>query len=100
MSTSFFTPAYIDIVQKVGDRWIRLKASTVCNMSGKPYDPSQKFSKFGLTPMGVLVELYKRYQGLDGWYLIHLAEKNYYYCGATAQDVHKKLCELGINRDG
>jgi hypothetical protein len=100
MSISFFTPAYIDIVHKVGNRWIRLKTSTICNMSGKPYDPSQNFSKFGLTEKGVLVELYKRYQGLDGWYLTHLAEKDYYYCGATSSDVHNKLLELGIRHHG
>lgn len=47
--------------------------------------------------MGILVELYKRYQGLDGWYLVHLAQKQYYYCGATKNDVRQKLVELGIN---
>jgi hypothetical protein len=100
MTISFFTPAYIDIVHKSGDRWIRLKTLTICNMSGKSYDSSQKFAKFDLTPMKILVELYKRYQGLDGWYLIHMAEKNYYYCGATAKDVQSKLYELGINQRG
>ena len=96
MATSFFTPGYIDIVQKAGNRWIRLGTSAIYNMSGKPYDPKQKYSQFGLTQMGILAELYKRYQGLDGWYLVHMAEKEYYYCGATAQDVQYKLVELGI----
>ena len=100
MSISFFTPAYIDIVQKRGDRWTRLGTSSICNMSGKPYDYSQRYSRFGLTPMKVLVELYKRYQGLDGWYLVNMAEKEYYYCGAIALDVNQKLVELGINHCG
>jgi hypothetical protein len=100
MTTSFFTPAYIDIVQKTGDRWIRFKPLAISNLSGKPYDPTQNFSKFGLTPRGILVELYKRYQGLDGWYLIHLAAKDYYYCGATSEDLHHKLVELGIMQHG
>lgn len=97
MNTSFLTPGYIDIVQKVGDRWMRLGTSAIYNMSGKPHDPQQKYSQFGLTQMGILVELYKRYQGLDGWYLVHMAEKQYYYCGATSSDVRHKLVELGIN---
>ena len=97
MTISFFTPGYIDIVQKTGDRCMRLKTSAILNTSSKPYDPSEKYSKFGLTPMSILGELYKRYQGLDGWYLVQMAEKKYYYCGATAEDVNKKLVELGIN---
>ena len=96
MSDSFFTPEYIDIVHKIDDRWMRLGTESVFNLSGKPYDKTKKFSKFGLTSMGVLVELYKRYQGLDGWYLVHLAKRDYYYC-PTAEDVQKKLYELGIN---
>lgn len=96
MTTSFLIPGYIDIVQKTGDRWIRLGTSAIYNMSGKPYDPSQKYSKFGLTQMGILKELYKRYQGLDGWYLVHMPERGYYYCGATSKDVNRKLVELGI----
>jgi hypothetical protein len=100
MTTSFFIPAYIDIVHKTGDCWQRLKPESIFNMSGKPYDPSQQYSKFGLTPKGILVELYKRYQGLDGWYLVHMAEKDYYYCGATAEDVQRKLLHLGIKHRG
>lgn len=100
MSVTFFTPAYIDIVHKTGDRWIRLKTTVVCNMSGRPHDPTQQFSKYGLTQKGVLVELYKRYQGLDGWYLTDLINKEYYYCGATSEDVERKLVELGIKYDG
>ena len=76
MTISFFTPGYIDIVQKTGDRWIRLKTSAILNTSNNPYDPSEKYSKFGLTQMSILGELYKRYQGLDGWYLVQMAEKN------------------------
>jgi hypothetical protein len=100
MTTTFFTPAYIDIVHKTGDQWQRLKTESICNMTVKPYDPSQRYSKFGLTSMGILIELYKRYQGLDGWYLVHMAEKDYYYCGATAKDVQQKLHELGVNYHG
>lgn len=96
MAITFFTPAYIDIVHKTGDRWERLGISSIYNMSGRPHDPSQRYSKFGLTAKGILVELYKRYQGLDGWYLVHMGSKDYYYCGAIAEDVEQKLVELGI----
>jgi hypothetical protein len=99
MAISFFTPGYIDIIHKTGDRWIRLEAQSVCNLSGKPYD-DKDFSQFGLTPMEILVELYKRYQGLEGWYLVHMGSKDYYYCGATPEDVQEKLFELGINHRG
>lgn len=96
MSVSFFTPAYIEIVHKVDNRWIRLKNTTIYNLSGKPYDREDRLSKHGLTHMGILKELYRRYQGLDGWYLVHMPEREYYYCGATASDVNDKLIELGI----
>lgn len=97
MNNSFFVPAYLDIVHKTGDLCIRLGASKICNLSGKPFDENQQFSEFGLTPMKILVELYKRYQGLDGWYLVDMRSKEYYFCGSTAQDVQEKLYELGIN---
>jgi hypothetical protein len=100
MSISFFIPGYIDIVQKTGDRWIRLGTSSIYNLSGKPYVPKERYSKFGLTAMGILIELYQRYQGLDGWYLVHMAEKEYYYCGANSEDVQSKLSEMGINHHG
>ena len=96
MTTTFFTPAYIDIVHKTGDRWITLGTSAIYNMSGRSYAPAQKYSKFGLTQISILKELYKRYQGLDGWYVVHMAKKDYYYCGATAEDVQSKLVELGV----
>ena len=97
MSTYFFTPAYIEIIHKVDNRWIELKNTAIYNLSGKPYDCEDRYSKHGLTQMGILKELYKRYQGLDGWYLVHMPERGYYYCGATASDVQDKLVELGIN---
>lgn len=100
MSITFFIPAYIDIVHKTDNRWERLKTNAIVNMSDRPYDPQEKYSKFGLTSMSILVELYKRYQGLDGWYLVHMGEKKYYYCGATSEDVKVKLAELGINQRG
>lgn len=100
MSYSFFTPGYIELIRKSGNRWTEPKTSEIFNFSGKGYDPREKYTKFGLTQMHVLKELYKRYQGLDGWYLVHKAEKEYYYCGTTSEDVNRKLIELGIKHDG
>ncbi|MEL6493569.1 MAG: hypothetical protein AAFQ41_00415 [Cyanobacteria bacterium J06623_7] len=96
MTTSFFTPAYIDLIRKTGDRWSKPKVEKILNASGKPYNLQEKYSKHGLTQMDVLKELYRHYQGLDGWYLVHLAEQKYYYCGATPEDVQNKLEELGL----
>ena len=98
MTYSFFIPGYIELIQKSGNRWSIPGISEIYNLGGKHYDPSLKYSRFGLNKMGVLKELYKRYQGLDGWYLVHMAEKEYYYCGATSEDVERKLVELGIRR--
>lgn len=96
MSITFFTPAYIDLIRKTGDRWSKPKTTQIINASGKPYNHHDHYSKHGLTQMGILVELYKRYQGLDGWYLVNMAKREYYYCGATSEDVQNKLIELGI----
>lgn len=75
MAKSFLTPAYIDLIRKTGDRWSKPETTQIFNASGKPYDPKERYSKHGLTQMGILKELYKRYQGLDGWYLVHMARK-------------------------
>ena len=96
MATSFFIPAYIELIRKSGDRWSKPKATQIYNLTGKPYDLNQRYSKHGLTQMSILKELYRRFQGLDGWYLVHMAEKQYYYCGATREDVDSKLVELGV----
>lgn len=98
MSITFFTPAYIELIRKTDDRWSKPKTTQIFNASGKPYNPCERYSKHGLTQMDILKELYLRYQGLDGWYLVNMAEKEYYYCGATSEDVNRKLVELGIKR--
>jgi hypothetical protein len=53
---------------------------------------------FGTTKAEVVTELFRINGGKLGYYLANLSDKQYYYCGATREDVKVKLRELGIGR--
>lgn len=51
---------------------------------------------FGLTKTEVVTEIFKINGGKLGFYLANLADRKYYYCGATTDDLKLKLSELSI----
>ncbi|MBW4508193.1 MAG: hypothetical protein KME64_17010 [Scytonematopsis contorta HA4267-MV1] len=46
----------------------------------------------------VVTELFRIKGGKLGHYLVNLAERKYYYCGETWEDVKAKFLDLGIGR--
>ncbi len=42
--------------------------------------------------------VYSYYNITLGYYLVNLAERKYYYCGETWEDVKAKFLDLGIGR--
>lgn len=53
---------------------------------------------FGTTKAKVVTELFRINGGKLGYYLVDLAKKQYYYCGATSEDVRHTLQNLGIGK--
>ena len=94
--TSLFYPAYFKVIQKVGNEYRTKAPTSIVNFSGKAYQHDNRELKHGLSQTNILQELYLRYQGLEGWYLVHMPEREYYYCGSSIADVQDKLYELGV----
>ncbi len=97
---AIFTPAYIQVVQRKPNGWFQSKPDEIYNLSGRDFDSLNKEKYFGLTKSQILKELFCRYQGKLGYYLVNLAKREYYYCGLSVDDIQEKLYELGINHRG
>jgi hypothetical protein len=107
-----FTPGYIQVIERTETGWFQSKPKSVFNFSdretsllGYPkgnllFDSLNKEKYYGLTKTQILTELFKRYHGKLGYYLVDLSEREFYYCGLTVQDLQAKLFELGINHRG
>jgi hypothetical protein len=91
-------PAYIQIVERKVDGWFQPQRKITLNLNNKSIDFLNIEKRHGLTKTEILTELFRRYQGKLGYYLIHLPLREYHYCGLTDQDIQEKLWELGIGR--
>jgi hypothetical protein len=99
MST-VFTPGYIQVIERTQTGWFQTKPKSVFNLSDRPFDSLNKEKYYGLTKTQIITELFKRYQGKLGYYLVNLSDRSYYYCGLTVKDLQAKLFELEINYRG
>ncbi len=96
--TNLYYPAYIQIVERKANGWFHLCGQIISNPNNKSIDLLNIEKRHGLTKTEILTELFRKYQGKLGYYLIHLPKREYYYCGLTTQDIKEKLWELGITR--
>ena len=53
---------------------------------------------YQLSPEQIVLELFKLEAGKDGFYLVNLRDRLYYYCGLTLERVKNKLDQLGIDQ--
>jgi len=54
------------------------------------------FSSFGISMREAASQLRKINGGKEGFYLVDIMHKHYYYCGHLPSNVKDKLIELGI----
>lgn len=97
---SIFYPAYIQIINRKNNGWFHSRGDELFYLSERKIDWIDREKYFGLTKSQILKELFCRYQGKLGYYLVNLAEREYYYCGLSVDDIQEKLYELGINYRG
>ncbi len=98
---TILTPGYIQVIHKKPNGWFQSKPESVINFGNFPgYDSLNKEQYYGLTKTEIITELFRRYQGKLGYYLVNLAECQYYYCGLTVKDIQEKLIELGVIQRG
>ena len=98
--TNIFTPGYIQLIHRKPNGWFQSRPEQVFNLSDRYFDSLNKEKYYNLTKNEILAELFRKYQGKLGYYLVNLAEKEYYYCGLTVEDIQEKLREIGITRRG
>ncbi len=95
---AIFYPGYIQIIKRKPNGWFHSSADELLKLSDNEFDWLNREKYFGLTKNQILKELFCRYQGKLGYYLIHLSRREYYYCGVDLDDVQEKLWDIGIGR--
>lgn len=98
--TAIFVPGYIQVIEKTLDGWFQTKPTSIVNFSDRTFDCLNKEKYYGLTKTQITKELFKRYQGKLGYYIVNLNQRQYYYCGLTVKDIQEKLVDLGVLKDG
>lgn len=98
--SAIFTPGYIQVIERTQTGWFQSQPKQVINFSDRSFDSLNKEKYYGLTKTQILTELFKRYQGKLGYYLVNLSDREFYYCGLTVKDIQDKLFELRINNHG
>ena len=97
---AIFYPGYIQIIKRKADGWFHSSGDELFKLSDHEFDWINREKYFGLTKSEILKELFCRYQGKLGYYLVHLARQEYYYCGLDLDDVQQKLWDIGITKPG
>ncbi len=96
---AIFYPGYIQVIHRKPNGWFHT-GGEIFKLNDQEFDWINREKYFGLTKNQILKELFCRYQGKLGYYLVHLACREYYYCGLDLDDVQQKLWDLGITQPG
>ena len=96
---NILTPGYIQLIRKEPEGWFQDPPNSVINFSDRPWDSLNKEKYYGLTKTQIITELFRKYQGKLGYYLVNLATREYHYCGTEYEDIGVKLKEIGITCD-
>jgi hypothetical protein len=94
---SVICPWNFQIYRRSSDGWTGLKTKRVIyNNSNQSMQLDRVAEQFGLTDRKVVIELFRQYLGKEGYYLVNLRDRQYYYCGLSIDDVKNQLSDLGI----
>ena len=96
---AFLIPGYLQLVERQPKGWFQKPPASVINFSDRSWDSLNKEKYYGLTKTQIVTELFRKYQGKLGYYLVNLATEEYHYCGAEYEDIGTKLKDMGITRD-
>ncbi len=96
-------PDYICVVEKVTEGWKVKTPSKIFWRSPDcqiPHERESRAQTYGLTDKKIIIELFRKYLGKMGFYLVNMRDRSYYYCGLTWEDVQQKLWDIGITQPG
>ncbi|NHC36902.1 hypothetical protein [Scytonema millei] len=91
-------PFYIRIYERRGTMWSAKSGTPFYNGTDKPMPRENIERYFKLTPLQVVIELFRINGGRAGFYIANLRDRKYYYCGAEWDDVKTTLHKIGIGR--
>ncbi len=91
-------PDYFRVLERVPDGWNLLRTKVFCSLNNRQYNPSDAWIKHGITKQKLVVELFRKFHGKLGFYLVNLKDKKYYYCGLTKKDIQNTLYAIGVGR--
>ena len=96
-------PSYIYIVEKKSSNWYFREPAKIFYRSPDcklPLGQKSRAENYGLSDRKIIIELFRKYLGKLGFYVVNMRDRKYYYCGLTWQDVQEKLWEIGITKRG
>ncbi|MUG98131.1 hypothetical protein F7734_39815 [Scytonema sp. UIC 10036] len=92
-------PIYDRVVRRCGTQWHFVKGESFYNPLNLPsMSLDDLFTSFGISMREAASQLHKINGGEEGFYLVDILHKHYYYCGVLPNSVKDKLIELGIGR--
>ena len=95
---NIYYPLYIQIVERKVDGWFQPQKEICLNPNKRDIEPLNAEKLYGLSKTEIMTQLFRKYQGKLGYYLVHLPKREYYYCGLTKENIQEKLWDLGIGR--
>ena len=94
----FIYPAYFLTVECQGRSWAFTYGEVFYRGEKSTMQLEHREQEYGLTKEKIVIELFRIGAGKEGYYLVNLRDKKYYYCGVSLKDVKAVLQELGIGR--
>ena len=112
MTIKIFCPGYFRIIKKSQSKWASLRAKPVLGVKQLLSQPQSNLlssssqtiglediqQSYQISSQQIVLELFKLEAGKDGFYLVNLRDRLYYYCGLTLTQVKHKLNQLGIDQ--
>jgi hypothetical protein len=89
-------PIYYRVLQKQGSQWL-LHGSKLTSANNTSIG-IQDLDQYNLSLERLINDLFRVNAGRDGFYIANLKDKQYYYCGLTADSVKTQFLSLGIGR--
>ena len=93
-------PTYYQIFQRQGSRWFVFESGRNSHaVNSQPRTLEAAEPSGDLSEDEIMVELFRLNGGLPGYYLANLRDRQYYYCGASLEDIKTTLHDLEIGSE-
>lgn len=96
-NSKVYTPSHFVFLRKEQNDWFVIKSKTLMNASDLPVLPvADRVKQYGYTLYQLTIECFRHFLGRDGYYIVDLKQKKYYYCGQEGDSIKQTVKSLGI----